>query len=106
MEDMTPFSGEERKKVINDLAEKTHRYGLTVPAIIVAEGIKPLAFIASQTVHFFSPFIDAMVGFGRTYRYGNLLENRQNLEDFMLRLEFLAKEEDRSRAAKQKQPRG
>lgn len=104
--DMIPFAPEERDKVIEDLAQKTHRYGLTVPAMIVAESVKPLSFIVSQAVHFFSPFTDVLVGFGRSYKYGNLLEDRKNLERFITKLEFLAKEEDRARAGKEKRPEG
>lgn len=102
--DLTPFAPDERDQVIDDLAAKAHRFGLTVPAIIVAEGMKPLSFITSQVVHFFSPFADALLGNGHSYKYGNLLEDRQNLERFILKLEFLAEEEDRSRAGKQKRP--
>ena len=53
---------------------------------------KPLSFIGSQALHFFTPMIGAFVDENRVTEYATLLEDRANLELLLQKLEKAAQE--------------
>ena len=49
---------EEEDEIIKKIAERMHKYGMNVPAILLLETFKPLSYIGSQMGFFFiSPFL-------------------------------------------------
>lgn len=78
-------------------AEKIHKYGMDVAAILMLESVKPLAYIGGQMGRFFvSPFLPALgetIGQGGEKFFG-VFEKRDNVEKLIKLLEKMAKEED------------
>ena len=84
---------EEQDRLIEDIAQKVHKYGMEVPAIFLGELMKPASFALGQAVHAFG-FIPATYGLSEDLmdQIGFILDDRQKLEKFLVRLEELAKE--------------
>lgn len=89
---------EEEEEMIRAAAEKIHKYGMEVAAIMFLESVKPLAYIGGQMGRFFvSPFLPA---FGDSIGRGGeklitIFEKRENVEKLITLLEELAQEEER-----------
>ncbi len=82
-----------RDALIEWTAQQARRFGMITPAYLFAEMNRPVMFVASQFVHFFSPFADPFLG-GKAQEVGYLLQDPENLDRFLARLEELGKEED------------
>ena len=54
---------EDEHAVLAKLAKKTVEKGMTVPAILFLESIKPLNFITAQTLVFFEPIVQSVFNF-------------------------------------------
>jgi len=79
-------------KLIEQVAQKIHRYGLEVPAIFFGEAMKPASFALGQAMHAFSFLPEAY--FGREdlwQQLGFMLDDRSQVEKLLVRLEELAK---------------
>ncbi len=77
------------REMIQKLAERVLKLGLSVPAVLFLEMGKPLSYISSQTMVFFAPIATALFpgdGYGRLAK---LLENRDNIERLMQEIERL-----------------
>ncbi len=90
-------SPERKEEMIEQLAQKVSKYGMEVPAVFFGEMSKPLSFIYSQSLHFATPFLGAFFDEDRVQEYAYLLEERENLERFLTRVEELAHEADRKK---------
>lgn len=89
---------EKERAVLEKLAVKVHQRGISVPAIIFLESVKPLSFMAGQVMIFFRPFISA---FFKTEEYdllSSMLEDRNTIEILLNRIEAL--EQHTSRGSK------
>jgi len=93
-----PLSPQRRDEILERIAQRIKRYGLITPAVLFLEMNKPLTFIASQAVHFFSPIVGVFIANVEEYAY--LMEDRENVDRLIRRLEELAEEEDRERRRK------
>lgn len=52
------ISPEDEERMINMIAEGVHKYGMDLPAILMLESFKPLAYIGGVMGRFFlSPFL-------------------------------------------------
>jgi len=89
-----PLSEQERDELIEKIAQNIHRRGLDTPAILFLEMHKPLSFFVSQTLIVTSPLIAPLVGFGGVSAASRLLENRENVERLIRRIEELAVADD------------
>lgn len=66
---------------------------LSVPAIVLLESTKPLNFIGSQLLFFFEPIVKAVVQ-GRNYtRFASIMEDRENVEEFLQLIETIDQED-------------
>ncbi|MGE5653303.1 MAG: hypothetical protein ACM3ZQ_03400 [Bacillota bacterium] len=88
-------SPERQEEMIEQLAQKVSQYGMEVPAVFFGEMSKPLSFIYSQGLHFATPFLGVFFDEDKVQEYAYLLEDRNNLERFLTRVEELAHEADR-----------
>jgi hypothetical protein len=91
--DEPDLAPERRDEIIEWTAQQVKRFGMITPAYIFADMNRPVMFVASQFVHFFSPFADSFLG-GKAQEVGYLLQDPENLDKFLARLEELGRSED------------
>jgi len=60
---------------------------LAVPAVVFLESSKPLSFVGSQFLYFFEPMVKIFVGGEGYSRFARLMEDRDNVERFLERIE-------------------
>lgn len=91
-----PFdiTDERREELLDGVVGVIKRYGLITPAIFFGEMNKPLSFIASQAMHFFTPVLGAFLNEQSITEYATLLEDRSNLEMLLQKLEKAGIEEN------------
>ena len=82
----SPFP-EEEEAVLRKLARKTVEKGMTVPAIIFLESVKPLNFIGSQVLIFFEPIVQTVFNFKDYDAFRCALEKRESIEFLITRIE-------------------
>ncbi len=90
------ITSEDEEEMIRNIAEKIHKYGMEVAAILMIESVKPLTYIGSQMGRFFiSPFLPAFgENIGMTgEKFLQIFEKRENVEKLLTTLEELAGEE-------------
>jgi hypothetical protein len=83
----TELTEEETEKLIEDAAHEIERRKLEVPAVLMLESHKPLAFVGSQTAIMFAPFIAPILGFDFLNNYSRLFSKRENIERLLQRIE-------------------
>ena len=92
---------EEEMAVLEKLARKTVDKGMTVPAILFLESIKPLNFIGSQVLVFFEPIVQTVFNFKDYDAFRCALEKRESIEILITRIEaFDAVAQKREKAIK------
>jgi hypothetical protein len=96
----TEVTPEDEDEIIRKIAERVHKYGMDVAAILMIESIKPLTYIGSQMGRFFvSPFLPAFgdeIGMSGE-KFLQVFERRENVEKLLNLLEEMTKEEDRQK---------
>ncbi len=81
------LSDERRDELIDKIARGTVERNLTAPAIFLLESVKPLTFIGSQVMVFFDPVVRSIFTFKEYNEIRLALEDRQNLERLLIRIE-------------------
>ncbi|HVP58007.1 MAG TPA: hypothetical protein VMU02_07890 [bacterium] len=74
------------------MAERICRMRMTVPAIFLLESSKPLAFLGGQLLIFLEPFVQTLFNFAQYQRFALLMEDRDNWERLLRKLEDLEAE--------------
>jgi hypothetical protein len=92
--------------LIAKVAERVVQMRMTVPAIFFLESSKPLAFVGSQLLIFLEPFVQALFNFAQYQRFALLMEDRDNWEALVrkiedLEAEYTAKEKQERKARKE-----
>jgi len=82
----------EDEEMIRKLAERLVRMRMSVPAIFFLESSKPLAFVGSQLLIFLEPFVQTLFNFAQYQRFAALMEDRDNWELLIRKLEDLEAE--------------
>ncbi len=77
-----------REELIEGLVRQVNEWGMVAPAILFLEAHKPLSFLASQFLLLSQPTLEPFLG-GVVREYALLLEDRQNVETILSRLEGL-----------------
>ena len=85
---------EERDGILDRIAEALVVRRLEVPAILALELHKPLAFVGSQALIVFTPLLAPALGLERMQKATRLLEERDNLERLIQRIEQRVEERD------------
>jgi len=88
--DMAALTSERRDQLLDDLARKVVRRRLQTPAIFFLEMNKPLTSLASTAITFSQPTLGAFFGFQRMAEWAALLNDRENVERLIQRIESLA----------------
>ena len=83
---MNSLHGEENA-VLDKLARKVVERGMSVPSILFLESVKPLNFIASQTLVFFEPIVQSIFNFKDYDTFRCFLEKRESIEILLLKIE-------------------
>jgi len=81
------LSDERRDELIDKIARGTVERNLTAPAIFLLESVKPLTFIGSQVMVFFDPVVRAIFTFKEYDEIRIALEDRENLERLLIKIE-------------------
>ncbi len=98
--DKNPLAPEENV-IVEKVARKVVEKGMTVPAILFLESVKPLNFIGSQTLVFFEPIVQTLFNFKDYNTFQTALEKRESIEVLLLKIEeFDAVEHRRQKAIK------
>jgi hypothetical protein len=90
---------EERDRLLQRAAEAVVRRRLEVPAVLLLELHRPLTFLGSQTLVLFTPLLGPALGAENLQKMTKLLEDRENLDRLIDRIEALA-------ALRRKEPHG
>ena len=80
---------QEEDAVLEKLARKTVDKGMTVPAILFLESVKPLNFIGSQVLVFFEPIVQTVFNFKDYDTFRCALEKRESIEILITKIEAL-----------------
>lgn len=90
---------------MDKIARKVVHWKMTVPAIMFLETSKPLSFLGSQTMVFFEPVIQSIFSFKDYDTVRKLLEERENVERLLLKIEqFDAEALQAEKTAKDQKP--
>ncbi len=74
--------------MLDHYAEKIVSWKMGTVAILFFDSVKPLNFIGSQLLHFFNPILTIFSPFKDMDQLADLLEERENLEFFIERIEY------------------
>ena len=78
---------EAQDRLIESIARRIADWSLTAPAIMFLEANKPFSFIGSQALLFFQPVLGLLIGDETVADYAQFLEDRDNIERLIRRLE-------------------
>lgn len=84
-----PLTDEQKAAITDKIATQVVSRGMASPAILFLEMHKPIARIAMNSALIFSPFIIPFVGFSPFNDYSQFLEDRENVERLIRRIEEL-----------------
>ncbi len=82
----------EIKELIDRVAQQVVNWRMSIPAIVVLESSKPLSFVASQVLVFFEPIVQSIFTIKDYEKFISLLENREQVELLIQRIEELEDE--------------
>ncbi len=85
----------EKRETLDRLAEKVIERRLAAPAILFLESSKPLSFLGNQTMVFFQPIVQTIFNFKTYDDIMDLLEDRENIEYLLKKIEELEAAEHR-----------
>jgi len=74
-------------EILEKIAGTVVKRGMSVPAVLFLETMKPLNFIGAQIMNFFGPFLESLVPGEQLYRFTEMMENRNNVELLIQRIE-------------------
>ena len=86
-EDLTDTS---RDELIDALANRAVKHGMASPAILFLEMHKPFGYLAGQAAILGSGFLGPFVGMKKLQQYSKLVQNRDNVEKLIVKIEQLA----------------
>jgi len=84
-----PLGEDDPRRLLTRLAEEVVARQLSVPAVFFLELMKPLAFLGSQTLVFFGPFLTLIFPENRFYSFTELIEEPDNVEFLIREIERL-----------------
>jgi hypothetical protein len=85
--EIVELSVDQRDLLLERLAQKLSRCGLTAPAILFLEANKPFSFIGSQVLLFFQPLLGFLLDDEIIGGYAQLFEDQANVERLLHLLE-------------------
>ena len=89
-------------ELLDAVAHRVVRMRMSVPAVFFLESIKPMSYVGSQALVFFEPFVQTLFTVRSYQRFAALLEDRENLERLIQRIEAIDNEVSRKERAEKK----
>jgi len=83
------------KELIDKYAKKIVDKGLGTIAILAIDSVKPLSYIGSQVLYMFNPLLTMFPYFSDFDRVAELIEDKENVEYFLTRIEYFMEEEEK-----------
>lgn len=77
----------EEEAILDKIARKVVAWRMTAPAIMFLETSKPLSFLGSQAMVFLEPIIQSLFSFKDYDTVRKMMEERQNVERLLLKIE-------------------
>ncbi len=74
---------DEQIKLLEKLADWIVRKGMTTPAILFLESVRPLNFVGSQVMVFFQPAVQAVFKVPEWNEFRLIMEDRNSIEIFL-----------------------
>jgi hypothetical protein len=90
---------DEERRVVDFLAEKVVRRGMTVPAVMFLESARPLNFVGAQAMAFFEPIVRGLLDWRGYAVLQALLHRRGSIPLILERIEHFAAAEGRGEIA-------
>ncbi|MFW5896633.1 MAG: hypothetical protein ACOCVQ_00945 [Bacillota bacterium] len=90
------FTPERRDELIEWAAQRIFQWEMVAPAIMLFDGFRPVSFVASQGMHMLAPFSNILTGHPYATEVAYLLQDRDNLDRLVERLEDMVEEEERA----------
>jgi hypothetical protein len=91
------------RELVDWMADQVVKRNLSVLAVLTLESYKPLSFIGSQMLHVFNPMLNAFFsGEDNFDRVAFLMEDRQNVERLLQRIELKQDEANSKKENKEK----
>ena len=87
----------EEDRALTAVSRFVVRFGLTVPAVLALESVRPLAYSGSQFMHLLSPSIGVFLPTNQWDALAALLEERGGLEVLIQRIEDADRDQTRER---------
>jgi hypothetical protein len=84
---LAELSGESSEQLIKRLAERLGQWGLSLPAILCLEVVRPLSFIASQGLLLCEPLLGFLSRTPQVAEYADLMADRANVDRLVAYLE-------------------
>lgn len=78
--------------LLDSVARRVVGMGLGTPAVFFLESSKPLTYVGSQALVFLEPFVKSFLDVPHYGRFVALMEDRQNVERLLTRIEALDEE--------------
>lgn len=91
------FTPEQRDKMLEEVAQRIARAGMGTPAMIFLESNKPFSRMAGNALHIVSPAIGVFLP--NIDAYGSLLQDRENVEILISRLQEIEEERGQQQRA-------
>jgi hypothetical protein len=82
----------EHREIMDRFAAKVVDWRMTAPAILFLESAKPLSFLGNQALVFFQPIVQSIFNFKTYDEFIEILEDRENIEYLLLKMEELEAE--------------
>ena len=80
-----------QQALIDRFCRQVHARGLTTPALIFLESVRPLNYVSSQTLHFFTPILSVVADAKACRELAEFLEHRGSVDYLCRRIEELSK---------------
>ncbi|MFO0893327.1 MAG: hypothetical protein U0574_00030 [Phycisphaerales bacterium] len=97
----------EQAEVIDRLLREVVRRRMVLPAAMFLESVRPLGYVGSQAMHFFSPFATALISPAAYQAFATFLEARGAVDHLLNRLAALELEaEGEAKGEAKGEPKG
>ncbi len=80
---------EEQIEAVDRVARFLVRFGMTVPAVLAIESMRPLGFVGSQFMHLLTPSIGVFLTTDQWNALASLLEKRRGVDVILDRIELI-----------------
>jgi len=93
-----------QRDAVDRILKQVVKRRMTVPAVMLLETCRPLNYVGSQLLVFFSPLMKIALGTRAQDDFARFLEERGSIDYLLDRLEFFAQENPESAAESSSEP--